>query len=393
MGSATWSDRLRRALGGAALALLVAACAPAAPPTTTPQTSAQASAPSAAAAPTDAAAEWEQTVAAAKTEGRLVILGHPTSQIREGLTEGFQRKYPEIKVEYQGLSGAQVSTRVFNERQAGQYLVDLALSGTTTSLGLIEGGAVDPLPAYLQGPETRDTSNWLGGKLDFADESGQYNLVFIYNLNTILAYNPGLVARGEVQSYRDLLNPKWRGKIAMNDPRIAGKAASTAAFLYTTEGLGKEYLVQLFEHGIMFSRDDRQVLDWVVRGQYPLTLAPSESAATDLRSKGVTVEILGAGDIKEGSFLGAGSGTLVVMNRAPHPNAVKVYLDYLLSWEGQHAYSQAAGFPSRRLDVPTDHLPPYMVARPGTQYPDFYKQERLKLMPEVMEFVTSIIRS
>jgi ABC-type Fe3+ transport system substrate-binding protein len=397
MGTESWLKLLRSAV--VTLAVALAACAPAAQPTTresaSPGVSPAAPAEGTAGDRTPATASadgWEQTVAAARREARLTIIGHPSSEIREALTEGFQRRYPEIKVEYNSMSGPQVGSRVFNERQAGQYLVDLVFAGTSTAMTLIEGNAADPMPRYLGGPETRDLSKWMGGKLDFSDEGEQYNVVFVYNLNTLVAYNPNLVARGEIQSYWDLLNPKWRGRMVMFDPRVLGKSATFAAFLYGAEGLGKEYLVQLFDQNIALSRDERQVLDWVVRGQYALGLAPSESAATELRNKGVVVELLGANDLKEGTYLGPGNGTVTVVNQAPHPNAVRVYLDYLLSAEGQLAFSKAGGYPSRRMDVPTDHLPPMMLMREGMHYPEFYKEARLKLTPQVIDYLKTIIR-
>jgi len=56
------------------------------------------------------------------------------------------------------------------------------------------------------------------------------------------------------------------------------------------------------------------------------------------------------------------------LNKAAHPNAAIVFLNYLLTHEGQTAYSKAGGATVRRLDVPTDHLHPSTILVPGHTY-------------------------
>jgi iron(III) transport system substrate-binding protein len=252
---------------------------------------------------------------------------------------------------------------------------------------------MDPLLPLLVGPEARDLSKWTGGKLDFADRAEQYNLVIANIVKAPLAYNPRLVSPGEIKSYKDLLDPKWKGKIVMYDPRSAGVGLAGIQFFYTKEGLGKPFIQQLLSQNLTFSREDRQILDWVVHGQYPIALGPPDKTMAEMKSKGITIELLGTEDIAEGSYLTAGVASVGVVNRAPHPNAVKVYLDYLLSAEAQLAFSKAIGYPSRRLDVPTDHLPDFVVPKPGVVYDQNYKEEALDLKDEVAQFLRTILGS
>src|SRR3990170_6147689 len=77
--------------------------------------------------------EWEQTVAAAKREGKVAVAGPVGTDVRRALTEPFEKKYG-ISVEYLGQRGAEFGTRVRTERAAGQYLWDVYIGGTTTAI-------------------------------------------------------------------------------------------------------------------------------------------------------------------------------------------------------------------------------------------------------------------
>ena len=77
-------------------------------------------------------AEWAQIVEAAKREGTVVVVGPQGSETRDALTLGFQRKYPEIKVEHSGAPGAQLPPKLLAEQKSERYSVDLLVQGTTT---------------------------------------------------------------------------------------------------------------------------------------------------------------------------------------------------------------------------------------------------------------------
>jgi iron(III) transport system substrate-binding protein len=314
------------------------------------------------------------------------MYGPPVPETREALTRGFQEKYPDIHLQYTGASGSELPPKIVAERQAGMYAHDILVNGTAFHRVLIEAGAMDPLRDYLAGPNSSDLSKWLDPNFEPDDQTGTYVHPFAYIAKVPLAYNQGQVAAGEVKSYRDLLNPKWRGKVAIHDPRSGGAGQGLAAFLYSTDGLGKPYLEQLLQQGLILTRDERQLLDWVVRGQHALALAPSELVVNDLRAKGVSPALLGAQDLEEGSFLTVGAAVIAVANRGPHPNAARVYLDWLLSPEAQLAYSKATGYVSRRTDVPTDHLPAYAVPQPGVRYMETWQQSYFKRQQDVGEF-------
>ncbi len=370
------------------LTLVAASCGGAAAQPA-PATSAAASGAAASGA---ASSDWNQVVAAAKKEGKFVISGPPTDEVQQALTQGFQKAYPEIKIDYVADPGSAVAPKVLPQRQAGQYLLDMVMNGTTTELTLMAANALDPIPPYLVGPESQNQSKWRGGQFEYSDNAGKYNFVFGGVVKTPLAYNPSQVSPSDLKSYNDLLNPKWKGKLAMYDPRGAGASLATVTFMYATPSLGKDFVRKLFEQDVKLSRDDRQVLDWVARGDSAIAIAPSEKFAQEFQDKGIKLTIMGAEDIKEGSYLTAGIASFGVLNKAPHPNATKVYIDWLLSKDAQLAFSKGAGYASFRTDVPTDHLPKYLVPKPGVEYQENHKQQFVEMKDEIIEFLKGVIK-
>ena len=88
-------------------------------------------------------AEWAEIVAAAKREGSVVVVGPQGNETREALTVGFQKKYPEIRVEHSSAAGAQLPPKLLAEQKAERYSVDVLVQGTTTGInGLMRVKAV-----------------------------------------------------------------------------------------------------------------------------------------------------------------------------------------------------------------------------------------------------------
>jgi iron(III) transport system substrate-binding protein len=216
-------------------------------------------------------------------------------------------------------------------------------------------------------------------------------LVYSAYVKAPFIYNPNLISPREIQSWKDLLNPKWKGRIVLRDPTGAGGGLGSATFWYTHEALGKDFIRQLFMQDIAFARDDRQMLDFTAKGKYPIAIGPSDTLANEFVAKGLPLKHMNPAALREGTYITAGNGTLVIMRNPPHPNALKVYLDYFLSKEGQANWSKAAGFASLRRDVPNDHVPDAFVPKEGMDYPELHKERYLKLREEIVNFVKTIM--
>jgi len=379
---------LAKALAGAGLISLLAACGAASTATPSAPSSPPAAAGAASSGSPQAAGSWDDTVAAAKKESKVVILGPNGSDVQQGLTDPFHRKYPQIDVNYDGPPPPQIPPKLLNEQAAGQHVTDLVIVGTTTILlDLRPAGAIVPVPPYLTGPESKNESKWMGGKFDYADDAGQYNLAFGVRVQIPFIYNPSMVQASDIHSWKDLLDPKWKGKMAMLDPRQAGAGQDMSLFLFTNPKLGKDVLKGLYSQNLILSRDDRQVLDWVGQGKYPIGIGASGVIAYELQKKGLPLEFFPSEQLAEGSFITTSNATIGIHKDPPHPNALKVYLDYLLSQEGQTEWSKGSGLASRRLDVPRDFLPPGILPKDGVTYQENYREQFQKSKDELQAFI------
>jgi iron(III) transport system substrate-binding protein len=339
------------------------------------------------------APSWEQIVAAGKKEGTVTVIGPQGSETRDALSQGFQKRYPEIKVELLSMSGNQIGPKLLNELAASRYTTDVVITGTTTALEtLVPGKAVVPVRDHLVGPNTRDPSKWRGGKLTFSDDAQTYNLVFSSYVKAPFIYNANMVSAADFKSWKDLLEPKWQGKIALKDPFSAGGGLGNATLWYSHESLGKDFIRRLVTlKDLVMPRDDRQMLDFAARGKYPIAIGPSDVLTNEFIARGLPLKHLHPETLKEGTYITAGNGSLVIARNAPHPNALRLYVDYLLSAEGQLEWSKAARFASLRRDVPTDHVQDILVPKDGMTYPEISTERYVKLREEIVQFLKTII--
>ena len=240
------------------------------------------------AAMAQSAQSWEQILAAAKKEGTVSVIGPQGSETRDALTLAFQKKYPDIRVELQSMAGNQIGPKLFNELAAGRNSTDLLITGTTTALEtLLPAKALVGVKPWLSGPNTQDPSKWRGGKLTFSDEAQSYNLVFSAYVKAPFIYNSQLVSGADFKSWKDLLEPKWQGKIALKDPVGAGGGLGNSTLWYSHEGLGKDFMRKMFAlKDLVMPRDDRQMLDFAARGKYPIAIGPSDVLTNEFIARG-----------------------------------------------------------------------------------------------------------
>jgi len=335
--------------------------------------------------------EWAQTIADAKRETKLVIVGPQGDEVRQTLVEDFQRKYPDIQVDFSGMAGNQAVPRVLTEQAAGLYLTDVIVQGTTAILtGLRPAGALVAVRPFLSGPDVGPANAWRGGDYFFADDEGLYSLMFSLYSREAFIYNSDQVSPAEFTSWRDLLNPKWRGRIVLRDPRVTGGGQAFALLWYVTDTLGQDFIRQLVAQEPIISADDTQIVDWIARGQYAISIGAGNARFREFQELGLPARALDGAQLKEASVVTPGVGNLAVAANPPHPNATKVYLNHLLSAEGQLAWSKTTGFPSLRRDVPTDHLLPFYVPKDGVPYLDTYR-DRGPVADEMAAFLRTLI--
>jgi iron(III) transport system substrate-binding protein len=200
-------------------------------------------------------------------------------------------------------------------------------------------------------------------------------LVYVGAPLYLVAYNTGLVKTTEFKSYWDLLNPKWKGKIAAFDPGAGGFSATRDRFFYHHPELGPEFVRRFYrEMDPTLYRRYPQGEDWLATGKFALCLCRHQSIS-EAKSQGLPVDLMEPATFKEGAGLETRAKTLVLMNKAPHPNAAKVFINWFLSREGQSDFQKisakfidAGAEGSLRMDIPKDDVEPRNRLQAGVKY-------------------------
>lgn len=318
------------------------------------------SASAAAAAPAD----WDSVVAAAKKEGTVAVFGPDGTDMQTVLTTEFEKQFG-IHVDFVGDPGPGISPRVNAERGAAKYLWDVVVTGTTTALtALIPNKDLDPMDAALLLPDVKDPKTWRGGGIEYLDQGHQMIVMTPFQRGTIFI-NPNMAKASDFTSYKDLLDPKWKGKILLDDPRKAGPGQATFTFFYLHPDLGPSFIKALGGQQMTVIKDFQQEVDMVGQGRFPVLLGTADFAVAARARQGIPISIVDPSTLKEGSDVSPANGAVSLMNKPPHPNAAKVYLNWLLSKDEQTAFAKTNGYISARVDVPTDFAPAWRVPKPG----------------------------
>lgn len=296
---------------------------------------------------------WEKDVVQAKKQGRLVIYTGIDPQTREPLSKTFKEKFG-IDIEWLVGRGNDIAEKILRERRAGLYLQDLYIGGGNTVFTFLKpADAVIPLGTWLSLPEVTDVKNWYGREFPFGDRD-QTVFTFLNYVGTDIGINTDMVKPGEITSHKDLLNPKWKDKIILNDPTIMGSSGKWAIFIghYVPE-LGWDFHRSLTKQNPTIMRDERVMAESVARGKFPIVIGV-ERQVREFKSMGLPAEPIALK--KDGTYMSSGYGNVAVMKNAPHPEATKIFLNWLLTREGQTIITTTQIKQSSRLDTPTDHL-------------------------------------
>lgn len=330
-------------------------------------------------------ADWEKTLEMASKEGRLVIYSTAGSEAGRAMMDGFRSKYG-ISVDVTTGRGDVLAPRLSAERRAGIYMVDLYVGGITPVINSIKpAGALDPLEPALVLPEVKDAAVWWGNQLRFVDRDRTILAFLIYPVPP-LAVNTNFVRPGEIKSYHDLLSSKWKENFIVNDPTVDGIGQKFMNVLGSFI-LNYDFVRDLARQKPVVIRDQRLQMEWLAQGKYPLLFPPKTDTYTSFKNAGAPLNIVIPA---EGTYLASGSGALSLINRAPHPAAARLFINWLLTREGQTEFSKAHGSQSGRLDVATDHLEATYIRDPSVKYIYVDSEEFLLKIPELMKSLKEI---
>jgi len=274
----------------------------------------------------DAAAKYFD---GAKKEGKLVIygLGEP---FLGPIKDAFTKRYPGIQIEAFDESGRETRERIIAEQKTGRPVGDVVIAGasvhqTLGDLGFLEPYRSSQIPNFI--PELVPEGNL---------SSPFRATVFSVATNTKL-----ISASDEPKVWADLLNPKFKGKMASDDPRGSGGGGGLMASLelaFTTE-----FLRKLATQDIFFGKDTGTILTGLVRGEHAMFITASHDDIIVARRGGAPVKFVKLAD----GIRAAGNYQSIVKN-APHPNAAKLWVEWSTSEEGQAMLGKVGLAPSRK---------------------------------------------
>lgn len=339
---------------------------------------------------------WGKILEAANSEGEVSLYGSDDFEI---LFREFQKKYPKIAVKGVFGRGRDAALRIMSERRAGKNFADLYVNGMTTGYNVLyKAKVLDPISDALVLPEVIDSSKWWQRRLHYVDPEKKYLFVFNGQTRVDIAYNTKLINPKDFKSYWDLLDPKRKGMVAAMDPNV-GAAGTMMRFMYYHPELGEKYLKKMLtEMDLIISRDSRQMADWLASGRVALVVLNSVSRM-DLgkaKQQGLPVDWFNPDELKEGAAVTAASGGVALINRAPHPNAAKVAINWLLSREGQSAYQSLftmdeEGPDSLRIDISKENVPraSRRIEGDDTRFPMTDNPEWMDMKP-ISSFIKSL---
>ena len=295
--------------------------------------------------------EWEKLIEAAKKEGKVTISLPASNEMKRQIEEQFKKRYG-IEVETYTARGSSAVRRMADEFKAGVRYFDVHIGGSSSIVsGMLDEGILDPVEPWLVLPEVKDSKQWWGGHL-WVDNAKRFVYSFQAYLSEVIWYNTDLLKPTEIRSFDDFLNPKWKGKIGYLDPRTPGAGDSTWAFMWQVKG--EEYLKKLVAQDLYLGRDQRVLAESLAKGRVAVMVGLSYYSYAPFLKAGLPIKTLPR--VKEGIYGTGGSGNLAIIRNPAHPNSTKVFVNWVLSREGQEVVSRTLGQATRRFDVDTRFL-------------------------------------
>ncbi len=281
------------------------------------------------------AADWKDK---GEAEGKLVFYSTSNTADAKAVTDGFKRLYPKIDVQFDRTTDSQLMEKILNESRAGKPLWDVVSTTGYYGYLLKKRG----LLAAYDSPERKYFRD------GFKDPQGFWTST--YTTYAVFGYNTRLVPKtGVPRSHEDLLKPAWKGQVGM-------EGRGYEWFTATISGMGREkglsYMRALAAQNPGMRIGRTLLAQLVAAGEFNGTLTAYIHNFDTLKNSGAPVDWVALPP----SF--ANLHPVALNLKAPHPNAGKLFIDFMLSQKGQEVVRGLKRIPDRS-DTPPD--PPNLI--------------------------------
>ena len=257
--------------------------------------------------------EQAALIEGAKKEGQLlwyvaIVIGDANA-----LVTRFQQKYPFIKVELLRAGSEQLLNRILKEDSTGQSKMDLVNITTITALkkrNLLQAYHSPEFGAYPQ--QFKDAENYWAT---------------LYNIYYVIAYNPRLVpARDAPRNWDDFLDPKWKGKIGMDQEEYEWYAATLQSW---GNEKAQKYHRARAKQGVQFHRGHTMISQLIAAGEFPIGISYAHRVES-MKKAGAPIDW-----VKTTDPIFVNVSPVALAAKARNPNSAKLLMDFVLSREGQ----------------------------------------------------------
>jgi len=292
----------------------------------------------------------DELIAGAKKEGKIVFYSAHSPFVTELLLKKFGEAYPFIKTDFVRGSGMVIGQRFYSEKSKGIENVDTIYSG-----------AAEIYPDWKKKNYLARLDNlpeW-GNVIDLAKgKDGQY-VSFVF-MTHVMAWNRKVFKDEDVPSdLWEFTKPQWKDKTTSGDPATAGFALNWFSFASDARpqdprskgkpsGLGFKWMEAMFQNGHLLSGQMGGVIDTLVSGRRPVLIQHWDQQVWEAIKDGANLgwKYPIQGSIAQHSMIAANA-------KSPHPHTARLFVNWLLSKEGQSMLAKEAGFGIVRKDMKT----------------------------------------
>jgi iron(III) transport system substrate-binding protein len=276
------------------------------------------------------AAEDPANLAEAKKEGKVVLYVSAQLPLAQTISRAFEKKYPFLKVEITRTSGENLLNRIKTEKLAGKMAFDVVYGATVPLMPSL--GVVKP---YLSPEAKAYPAKFREPKDLWAGVSANYY---------VIGYNTKLVAKSEApRDWKDLLNAGWKGRFAMDPEEFSWFGAMD---VYLGEEESKKLMTGLARQDIQWRKNHTTLAQFLAAGEYPAALVYAHTIE-EMKGKGAPVEW-----VRTTAPIVLDIQAVALAAQPSHPNAAKLFVDFLLSSEAQTIIYQDRKIPIRPGVVP-----------------------------------------